>query len=70
MYAAYEAAGGCLVDPRRVRFREAFSNLKLEQELLPTLEGYHRFQTRVAINDNPKWIASDSPALPDPRILK
>ena len=112
----------------------------MEQELLPTLEGYHRFQTRVAINvlrtvmreielaagldqteverlqallgragtlaeltadlsarladgrmaldaaglvdhlrltlagalaiDNPKWIASDSPALPDPRTLK
>ncbi len=22
----------------------------LEQELLPTLEGYHRFQTRIAVN--------------------
>lgn len=28
LYAAYEAAGGGRVDPRRVRFWEAFSNLK------------------------------------------
>jgi aminoglycoside phosphotransferase (APT) family kinase protein len=28
LYAAYEKAGGCHVDPERVRFWEAFSNLK------------------------------------------
>jgi aminoglycoside phosphotransferase (APT) family kinase protein len=28
LYAAYEAAGGCVVDPQRVRFWEAFANLK------------------------------------------
>ena len=28
LYAAYEKAGGCRVDPLRVRFWEAFSNLK------------------------------------------